>query len=119
MREKQLQITVGKRVHQDKIPAASGMTIVANRLFVVGDNSPLLFELDLQLNLVCSTVIREYPLDADGLIKKKIKPDFEAMASFEWKEQHWLLIIGSGSKADVREWAFMLSTGNPAMRYEK
>lgn len=119
MRKKQLHITIGNRMHQDKISAASGMTIVDNRLFVVGDNSPLLFELDLQLNLVRSSVIREYPLDAGGLIKKKRKPDFEAMASFEWKEQYWLLIIGSGSKADVREWAFMLSAHDPTVRYEK
>jgi hypothetical protein len=119
MREKQLQLTVGKPVQQDKIPAASGMAMVENRLFVVGDNSPLLFELDQQFNIVAATTIREYPVDDKGLIKKKNKPDFEAMANFHWQEQHWLLIIGSGSKPDVREWAFMICADDTSVCYEK
>ncbi|HQQ62668.1 MAG TPA: hypothetical protein PLF22_03755 [Pseudomonadales bacterium] len=114
-----LHISLGNAIHHDRISAASGMVAVDGRLFVIGDNSPLLFELDPQIRVLGSSVIREYPVGDDGLIPKKTKPDFEAMTCFSWHEKNWLLIIGSGSKADVREWAFMLSVDDTSLRHER
>ena len=112
-----LQFTIGDTAHHT-ISAASGMVALGADIFVIGDNSANVYQLDSQLNIVRTLLLKEYPLNDDGVIKKRLKPDFEAMAYFEWQQQPWLLIVGSGSRP-TRELAFMLHINEPEQRYEK
>ena len=64
---------------------------------MVGDDSPFLYQLDAQFNLV-----KQYPLFntsefASGRIPKALKPDLESMAYFKYGRKELLLILGSGA----------------------
>ena len=96
-------------LNQD-VPSASGLAARGNFFYAVGDDAQWLFELDRNFNVTDKQLIKSYPLDANGRINKKVKPDFEAMAQFRQGKQTWSLVLGSGSKAEVREVGFLLSS---------
>lgn len=72
------------------IGAASGLFYQGNSLFIISDNSGLLYEYTID-----SGVLNEYPLlkNASKNILKQDKPDFESITHF----QDTLYIFGSGS----------------------
>lgn len=105
-----LYLQLGHPVLETELSSASGLVADGNKLYAVGDDSPWLFTLNKQLNIKDKYVIKEYPLREDGKrIQKSVKPDYEAMAMVEYELEDWFLVLGSGSKAEVREWAYMIS----------
>ncbi|MCX7748005.1 MAG: hypothetical protein N2645_14140 [Clostridia bacterium] len=96
-------------VMKTDLPSASGMIYKDGHYYVAGDDSPYLFKLDQKFNVSSRLLLKDYPVDQNGRILKSDKPDFEAIENFKWKDDEWLLIIGSGSKAIKREVAFLVS----------
>ncbi|UXY15023.1 hypothetical protein N8I74_17170 [Chitiniphilus purpureus] len=105
-----LQLKLSAPTLNASLPSASGLAVQQGRLFVVGDDSPWLFSLDAQFAITDRVLLKDYPVGPDGRIPKAIKPDYEAMAEVGWRRQDWYVVLGSGSKATVREWAYLLST---------
>lgn len=104
------QLQVHPPVLNTAIPSGSGMSPTFQQHYlVVGDDSPYLFEVDARFQVVKKTLIKDYPVNAQGRIDKKIKPDFEAMTPLVWNKQLWSMVIGSGSKPDLREYGYLLS----------
>ena len=68
-----LEFTIGDPTHHT-ISAASGMVAMGADIFVIGDNSANVYQLDSQLNIVRTLLLKEYPLNDDGVIKKRLKP---------------------------------------------
>ncbi|WP_157314389.1 hypothetical protein [Chitinibacter sp. GC72] len=101
------------------LPSASGLSYRNGFFYAVGDDAQWLFELDKNFYITDKQLIKEYPVDpATGRIQKKVKPDFEAMAQFRQGKQTWNMVLGSGSKAEVREVGFLLSSDR-ITKYER
>jgi hypothetical protein len=83
--------------------SGSGMEYYEGYFWAVGDDSPYLYKLD-SMGLV-KRVWQIWPLEhlEGGRIKKKQKPDFEAVAIEEVHGEPHLFIFGSGSKPPQRD----------------
>ena len=99
-------VSVLSRVPLPGIPSASGVEAYANRIYVIGDDSPFLYELDTSLKQ-CQQ-IRLFPdsTEPGARIPKARKPDFESMLILEPAAVPELFVFGSGSKSPERERGF-------------
>jgi hypothetical protein len=89
------------------IRSASGIEVLEGRLFIAGDDSAWLYELDNKWQLVRKIPLFDSPNSGGEGIPKPLKPDLEAITSFPWKGEMLLLVIGSGSKKN-RQDAFLV-----------
>ncbi|MCX7745335.1 MAG: hypothetical protein N2645_00375 [Clostridia bacterium] len=112
------KLAFSEGIIKNDLPSASGMIYDDGNYYIVGDDSPYLYKMDRNFNIEEKLLLKEYPLDTNGRIPKSVKPDFEAMDSFKWKNENWIMIIGSGSKAVKREVAFLVNEGG-AKKLEK
>ncbi|MBI2272014.1 MAG: hypothetical protein HYU69_16870 [Bacteroidetes bacterium] len=96
------------------IPSASGIDIIDNTIYIIGDNTPWLFKLDKQYRVVEKFRIRSAEGLKDGKIPKPLKPDFEAMTYVGSGNKQELFIFGSGSKSPQRDVLVRVSVNNPA-----
>ena len=83
------------------IPSASGIEIFENRIFIIGDDTLYLFEIDHE-----GTILNKTPLAdqiSEGRIPKSKKPDFEAMSLIYINNEAYFLIVGSGSLSPQRD----------------
>lgn len=88
------------KTHQH-IPSASGIAQLKDSFYVIGDDSPYLFMLDKEFELISQTLI--YPYEGEmleGRIPKPDKPDIEALESVGENE---IIGFGSGSKSPQRD----------------
>lgn len=104
-----LSLELGPSILNTELSSASGLVSYGKALYAVGDDSPWLFKLNQRFNIKNKHLIKDYPMTDDGRIVKAVKPDYEAMAMVEHELKDWFLVLGSGSKAEVREWGYMIS----------
>lgn len=91
------------------VPSASGIAKFKESFYVIGDDSPYLFQIDKNFDLVSKTLIHSSKkLDGDR-IPKISKPDFEAMEMISETE---LLVFGSGSKSPERDVCVWVELGS-------
>lgn len=111
-------LTVTHRQELKGIPSASGIVKVEDTLFVIGDNSVWLYELNAQFETVDRHLLMEGV--TDSIVPKISKPDFEAMTSLGEDNAKELLIFGSGSKEPERNTMikFQLKNGNKVNVYD-
>ncbi|GAA4432174.1 hypothetical protein GCM10023188_20510 [Pontibacter saemangeumensis] len=108
MKEVQLKATVQQAQKYEQLPSASGIELVDSTYYVVGDDSPFLYQLDAQFNLTERHVLFDTAAFASGRIPKPLKPDLESMAHFTYGRDHMLLLLGSGS-SEMRNRAFVVN----------
>ncbi len=89
------------------IHSASGIEVLEGRIFIAGDDSAWLYELDSQWQLVRKIPLFDSQFPGGEGIPKPLKPDLEAITSFPRKGETLLLVIGSGSKKN-RQDAFLV-----------
>lgn len=83
------------------IPSASGIAEVGDSLYVIGDNSAWLYQLNKHYEVTDKIVLLEGIIDS--ILPKASKPDFEAMTTIQNDGEVELLIFGSGSKSPERD----------------
>lgn len=93
---------IENRVLKD-IPGASGLAFQKDKIYIIGDNAPFLFELDQQGNLLSKFQIHSLNEYHDNEIAKHLKPDFEALELIDYQDEKELIIFGSGSKSPERD----------------
>ncbi|MDX5436276.1 MAG: hypothetical protein LPK03_03740 [Pontibacter sp.] len=81
------------------IPSASGLVRVQDAFYIVGDDSPFLFQLNDSFALAQQHPIFDITGVVDGRIPKAVKPDLEAMTHFSYGRDELLLLLGSGASA--------------------
>ena len=108
MKEIQLQATVQQKLTYGHLPSASGIELVNETYYIVGDDSPYLYELDAEYKLAQRHVLFDTADFSSGRIPKPLKPDLEGMAHFIYGRDQLLLLIGSGS-SDMRNRAFVVN----------
>ncbi len=90
------------------IPSASGIEIYEDKIYVIGDDTPSLFVLNEQLQIIKSIPLFESNIESDGRIKKSKKPDLESLTLITYNDKPCLLVLGSGSIREVRDWGFII-----------
>ena len=97
------------------LPSASGVEIIGPVAYVIGDDSPVLYQLDAATLALTSQVLLfdAGPAFATGRIAKPAKPDLECLAALTWPDgRPGLLLLGSGSRPNrARGW--FVPTENP------
>lgn len=94
-----LQFNITSSVNIDNIPSGSGIARINERCYVVGDDSPFIYELDSQYQVLQKISLSDTLDFASGRMAKDIKPDYEVL---ELINEHELVIFGSGSKSPQR-----------------
>lgn len=85
------------------IPSASGMVKTDKTFYVIGDNSPFLFKLNLDFSIIKQIALVNHENLLNEIFCKKDKSDFEAIALWKQSEEKKLFIFGSGSKSPERD----------------
>jgi len=88
-----------------EIPSASGVVVVNNEIWMVGDDSPYLFQFDMNLDLIQKYKISAADSMFNNRVVKSEKADFESLAVFK----NDLLILSSGSKVNFRDSIFIFN----------
>lgn len=90
------------------LSSGSGMVVNDGKLMVVGDDSPWLFSVNNDFKINAKTLIDQFPVNKQNRINHKIKPDFESMTMVNYLNKPYYLVMGSGSKAVLREQAYLM-----------
>ena len=97
---------IDKSLHYNNLPSASGLEMLGDHFYVIGDDSPYLYRLDKDYKIVSQVAIFDTTGFGNGRIAKAEKPDLEGMAMFQYRGKPYLLMLGSGS-APARRTAFL------------
>lgn len=103
----QIQLNVLEQKTLRGVPSASGITIINDSIFVIGDNSPFVFHLNKTYKIISNLQVQKLE-NTDTLFPKSIKPDFEAFEVVSHKNKHTFYIFGSGSKSPHRDVFFTI-----------
>lgn len=101
-----MRAVIRKRKTLVGLQSASGLEQVDRFFFVVADDSPDLFRLDPEGNLLGKTQLFQVNTTGSERIAKQTKPDLEAMCVVEWRGRREMLCFGSGSKSPARDVCF-------------
>ena len=103
----QIQLNVLEQKTLRGVPSASGITIINDSIFIIGDNSPFVFHLNKNFKIVSKLQVQKLE-KTDTLFPKSIKPDFEAIELVSHKGKNTFYILGSGSKSPYRDVLFTI-----------
>ena len=99
------------------LPSASGVEIIGPAAYIIGDDSPLLYQLDAATLAItaCIPLFATGDAFATGRLAKPDKPDLECMAALVWPDgRPGLLLLGSGSRPNrARGWFVPIETSVP------
>lgn len=108
-----LTITVGDSRLMEHIPSGSGMAYIAGSSYIISDDSPYLFQLNHQFEVIRKISITKGFDDLER-IEKALKPDFESLAVNESEKGVFLYGFGSGSLAGKRDSLVVLNIDKDA-----
>jgi hypothetical protein len=98
------------------IPSASGMAIIEDAIYVVGDNSPWLFKIDATGHIKDRIALwPDLPTAARRDLSKEGEADLESMAAFQDGGYWWLLMLGSGTRSPERDFWTEVRLGDMPM----
>lgn len=108
MQQKTLHIEILNWKILDHVPSASGIVKFKDGFYAIGDDSPYLFHIDKNFELLSKYQIHSSENLNGHTIPKISKPDFEAMEMINESE---ILIFGSGSKSPERDVCILVDIG--------
>lgn len=97
----------------EHIPSGSGLAYIASHSYIISDDSPYLFQLDDQFEVVRKIGITK-GFDRLERIEKPLKPDYESLAVYEHNGGLFLYGFGSGSLAGKRDSLVVINTDKDA-----
>jgi len=92
----------------DSLPSASGIFYQGSSIFIVGDDSPLLFILDDTGQVTNEKKLSAIDSMVNGRTPKRIKADYECMEIIEYEGTDFLLVLSSGSTQKTRDTAVLI-----------
>lgn len=95
-------VIVNDTFTHSNLPSGSGLAVVNDTVYVIGDDSPWLFKYSKDRKISEKLLLIE-GFAPEGRIPKPVKPDFECMAQIQDRDETLLLIFGSGSKSPERD----------------
>ena len=108
-----MQATIVSQKLFTDLPSASGMELVGDKIYVIGDDSPFLYVLNRE-NFQLEDKIKLFDTDlfSTGRIPKAFKPDLECLTSVQVNGQPYLAAFSSGS-APTRTKCYLISLSPP------
>lgn len=106
-----MTISIDKQLTLLDIPSASGIENDGESLWVIGDDSPFIFQINKEY-LTQNKYAISHGLKTEQLertISKDEKKDFEAMTLIDWEGEKCLFLFGSGSKSPQRNEGLLVS----------
>lgn len=103
-----MKVTILKKALLPEIPSASGIEVINGIIYIIGDDSPYLFKLNQNLEILDRIKLYEPAELKEGKIPKPFKADLECMSVVSINNYPHLLILGSGSKSPQRDIAFLV-----------
>ncbi|MBD1396590.1 hypothetical protein H9Q13_05380 [Pontibacter sp. JH31] len=101
-----MKATITQLLRYDTLPSASGLELLGNHYYVVGDDSPYLYRLDKNFQVESQDAIFKPEGFVNGRIPKADKADLEGMTLLQHQGKPYLLMMGSGS-APARRKAYL------------
>jgi hypothetical protein len=107
--------TVLSEIAIPNLPSASGVEIIGNTAYIIGDDSPWLYMLDAAtLAPVGQVQLFDTASFATGRIPKADKPDLECSVALLWPDgRAGVLVLGSGSRLLREVGWFVPATATP------
>lgn len=102
-----MKATIMNKVFYEDIPSASGLEVVGDSTYVIGDDSPYLYQLNPDFTQASKLALTDTAGFDSGRVAKSEKMDLESIAAYEKDGKSFLLILGSGA-SDARMKAFMV-----------
>lgn len=103
LRNMNMLVTIESSLDLPEVSSGSGLAIVEDDIFIVGDDSPYLYQLNTQYVLSKKHLLIE-GMPTEGRIPKAIKADLECMAEEKTVHGTNLYMFGSGSKSPERDY---------------
>lgn len=95
-----MQFSISNQVTLNGIPSGSGIVIANDSYYIIGDDSPTLFVLNKNLEVIQKILLQDTNLADGKRIPKPLKADYEAL---ELIDENELVVFGSGSKSPQRD----------------
>ena len=111
-KEKTITLSQPDTIHLTELSSASGIGFFNQTNYIVGDDSPWLYELDNDLNIISKTQISTNIKLVNGRTPKKFKADFEGAEIINDDDSIKLVVISSGSSSVTRDTAFIVNLSN-------
>lgn len=103
-----MQLNILKHETLSNIPSGSGIELVNGIIYIIGDDSEILFGLNHELRVIHQVELFKAPEKKDGRIPKPLKTDFESMVSFDINGYPHLFVAGSGSVLPQRGMGYLV-----------
>ncbi|MEP6261747.1 MAG: hypothetical protein ABJ092_09230 [Gillisia sp.] len=111
-KENKMEFKITEHSELTGIASASGIEATKGGIFVIGDNSPYLFSLNLKMEMEEKILLFSGSQKPDSLFEKLAKPDLEALTISDETGQ-LLYAFGSGSKSPERDILIEIDLQNP------
>lgn len=92
-----MKVEINNKITLENIPSASAIDIYKDKIYLIGDDSPYLYILDKEYNLLDKIEIYQTDQFTTGRIPKNLKYDLECSTMLEFQSEDYMLISGSGS----------------------
>ncbi|MFK5854685.1 MAG: hypothetical protein QM503_01055 [Bacteroidota bacterium] len=106
--EKQVILSQPVSTYFDNLSSASGIGINEHTIYIVGDDTPWLFQLDNNLTIINKTQISSLDTLVKGRTPKHLKSDFEGAEVIKYDNKIELVVISSGSSKITRDTAYII-----------
>ncbi len=98
-----MKAAITRHLHFDTLPSASGLEMLGDHYYVVGDDSPYLYRLDKEFRMESQEAIFDTAGFENGRVAKADKADLEGMTLLQHQGKPYLLMMGSGSAPGRRK----------------
>ena len=109
------QAIIQKKIFFEELPSASGVELVDSLFYILSDDSPFLYVLNPQYQLIDTIRLFETKHFINGRIPTEVKYDPEALAQLQQNGQRTLIAVGSGAK-ELRERVFLIDLPKSAQK---
>jgi len=103
------KITITKSEHLSWLPSASGVEYLDGKIYIIGDDTPYLYELNGNFSLIEKYKLSKNDSTVNNRVPKAIKADFESMAVYKDGEDTFFMVLSSGSKETTRDTIHLFS----------
>lgn len=116
---KQVVLTKPISTHLGELSSASGIAILNNSIYIVGDDVPWLYKLDDKNKIISKTQISATDSIIQGRTPKSLKADFEGAEIIINGDNPEIVIISSGSILHNRDTAYIIDISDDNIYFSK
>lgn len=91
-----MRITINKTIALDSLPSGSGLEVTGDSMYIISDNAPAYYKMDLHTKKYEQFPIKGFTSDG-YVIPKKTKHDLEGSVIGKINGEEYLMAFGSGS----------------------